>query len=131
MQAGLDPLADQAAGHRVDVALHADGATRRHPHAQPLARLQAAWGQRPQQGHFFGQPGLTAGVALGEQLPQEDLVGIPAGEVAAAPQHQGLVEGLLEAVVPLLDVAVLVALTRLGRWKPEGPSRRSLAHLDR
>jgi hypothetical protein len=115
VQPGLDPLADQPAGHRVDVARHADRAARLHPHPQSLARLQAASGQRPEPGHLFGQPGLTPGVELGEQPAEEGGVVVTAAEVAAAPQQEGLAEGLLEAVVPLLDVAVLVALARLDR----------------
>jgi hypothetical protein len=43
-------------------------------------------------------------------VPQERLVGRAAGEVAAAPQHQGLIESPLELPVALLDVAVLVGL---------------------
>lgn len=113
VQAGLDPLTDQPAGHRVDVALHPDGTARLHPHLQPLARLQTMPRQRPQQGTFLGQAGGSAGVLLAEQLPQERRVAVAAGEVPAAPQHQGLVHRLLEAMVPLLHVAVLVALARL------------------
>ena len=113
VEVGLEPLADQPAGHRVDVALHAHRAARLDAHAQPLARLQAACGQRPQQGHLLGQPGPAARVAPGEQLAHEGGVAVAAGEVAAAAQHQGLVQGPLELAVALLDVAVLVALARL------------------
>jgi hypothetical protein len=42
VQPGLDPLADEPAGQRVDVALDPDGAACLDPHAQPLTRLQAA-----------------------------------------------------------------------------------------
>jgi hypothetical protein len=45
VQAGFQPLADQPAGHRVDVSLHADQAARFHAHTQPLARLQPRFGQ--------------------------------------------------------------------------------------
>jgi hypothetical protein len=48
VQAGLDPLADQPAGQRVDVALHPGGAARFHPHPQPLEGLQPAGRQGPQ-----------------------------------------------------------------------------------
>ncbi len=109
VQAGLEALADQPAGHRVDVALHPDGAAGLHPHPQRLERLQPALGQRTQQGHLLGQSVPTPGVELGEQGLQEGGVGVPAGEVPTAPQHQGLVQGGLEAVVPLFHVAVLVA----------------------
>ena len=45
VQAGLQPLADQPAGHGVDVPLDADQAARFHAHAQPLARFQPRFGQ--------------------------------------------------------------------------------------
>jgi hypothetical protein len=64
VQACLDPLADQPAGHRVDIALHPDSAARVHPHLQPLARLQTPGRQRPQQCHLFGQTVPAAGIAL-------------------------------------------------------------------
>jgi hypothetical protein len=113
VEVGLDPFADQPAGHGVDVALHANGAAGLHPNPQPLERLQPALRQRPEQGHLLGQASLAAGVELAEQRLEEGDVGVPAGEVAAAPQHEGLVHGGLEAVVPLLDIAVLVALAGL------------------
>lgn len=112
---GLDPLADQAAGHRVDVAFDADEAARLHPHSQPLARLQPTRRQRTQAGQLLGQAILPTAVALAQQLPQEGRVGIAMGEVAAAPQQQALLQGLLELVMALLAVAVLVGLTGVDR----------------
>jgi hypothetical protein len=50
IQAGLHPLADEPARHRVDVARHVDGAAGVHPHLQPFARLQTPGRQGPQQG---------------------------------------------------------------------------------
>jgi hypothetical protein len=69
---------------------------------------------------------------LGEQLPEESSVAVTASEVAAAPQHQGLVEGGLEAVVPLLDVTVLVALAGLNRLPAEAvvPQQGLVASLE-
>jgi hypothetical protein len=115
VQSGLDPLADQPAGHRVDVPLHSHDTAALYPYLQPFARLQAMSRQRSQQGPLLSQAGNSARVLLGEQLLQENSVAIAAGEVPAAPQHQSLVHGCLEAVVPLLDIAVLVALARLDR----------------
>jgi hypothetical protein len=62
---------------------------------------------------------LTPGVEPGQQLLEEGGVAVAAGEVPAAPQHQGLIQCLLEAVVPLLHVAVFVALAGLDGLSPE------------
>jgi hypothetical protein len=110
---GLDPFADEPAGHRVGVALDVAGAAAIHPHLLPLARLQTPSRQRSQQRHLLSQPLPPVGVALLEQVPQERLVGGPTVEVAAAPQQQRLFQGSLELVMTLLDVAVLVGLCRL------------------
>jgi hypothetical protein len=115
VQPHLDPLADEPAGHGVDVLAHGDGAPAIDPHPQPLAGLQPARRQRPQRQQLLGQPRPPAGVTLREQLPQERLVLGPAGEVAAAAQEQGLLQGPLELVVALLDVAVLVRLPGVDR----------------
>jgi hypothetical protein len=58
---------------------------------------------------------LSVGVTSGHELLEEDLIVAPAGEIAAPAQHQGLVDGLLETVVALFDVAVLVGLSGLDR----------------
>jgi len=46
-------------------------------------------------------------------LAQEGGVVLPAGEVPAAAQHQGLIDRPLETPVPLFDVAVLMGMVRL------------------
>src|SRR4051812_39665660 len=58
---------------------------------------------------------LSVGVAPGHGLLEEQLVVASTGEVATASEHQGLVDGLLEAVVTLLDIPVLVGLPGLDR----------------
>jgi hypothetical protein len=113
VQAGLDPLADQAARHRVGVVADVDGAPRIHPHADAPAGVEPPGRQRPQHGQLLRQPCLPALIPLGEQLPQERFVGRPAGEIAAAAQHQRLVQRPLELAVALLHVAVLVRLRRV------------------
>jgi hypothetical protein len=115
VQPGLHPLADQPTRYRVGVALHPDGAACLHPHPQPLARLQPPGGKRPQHGQLLGQPGLPPGVTLAEHLPQEQPVGLTAGEVPATAQQQGLLQGPLELVVALFAVAVLVGLAGVDR----------------
>lgn len=49
MNTRLDPLADQAAGHRVGVAADMDGAATIDTHRQAFASVQALGRQRPQQ----------------------------------------------------------------------------------
>lgn len=115
VQAGLDPLADQPATHRVDIAFDADGAARLHPHLQPLARFQPMRRQRSQQGSLLGEAVEATRVTLSQQLPQEPLVGLAAGKIAAAPQQQALLQGSLELVVALLTVAVLMGLAGVDR----------------
>jgi hypothetical protein len=112
-QPHLDGLADQPAGHRVAVAADVDQAALIDLHAQPLACLQSPRRQRTQHGDLLGQPRPPAGVELLQDLTQEPRVRLPAGEVTAAAQHQRLVNGLLEAPVPLLDVTVLVGVAGL------------------
>lgn len=132
VQAGLHPLTDQPAGHRVNVPFHPDGTARLHPYPQPLSCLQTAVRQRPQHGHLLGQASLPPGVEPGEQLPQEGRVGVATGEVPAAAEHQGLVQGPLELAVTLLDIAVLVGLARLDRLplKPVVPQQRLIPLLE-
>jgi hypothetical protein len=55
------------------------------------------------------------GIASGHELLEEQLIVASTGEIAAAPEHQGLVDGLLEAVMTLLDVTILVGLSWLDR----------------
>jgi hypothetical protein len=113
-QPHLHLLADQPAGHRVAVAADVDQAALVHPRPQPLARLEPPRRQGPQHRHLLRQPRPPAGVQLRQQLPQEGHVGVAVGEVPAAAQPQCLVHRLLKAAVPLLDVAVLVGVARLG-----------------
>ena len=46
---------------------------------------------------------------------RNNLIVASAGEITAASEHQGLVDGLLETVMTLLDISVLVGLSRLDR----------------
>jgi len=86
-----------------------------HPHQKPLARLQTTSRQGTQQRQLLGQTHLPVGVELPEQLTQERFVLDATAEIATAPQQQRLLQRTLEAVMTLLHVAVLVALTRLDR----------------
>jgi hypothetical protein len=111
----LDPLADQAARHRVGIAADVDRAAGVDPCRDPSAHLQPPCRQRRQHGPLLGEPPLAVGVAAGHDLSEERLVRAAGGELAAAAHHQGLVDGLFEPIVTLLDVAVLVRLPRSDR----------------
>jgi hypothetical protein len=115
VQAGLDPFADQPAGHRVGVAAEVDGAAGIHSHVDALIGVDTLGRQGPQQRQLLQQPCPPTLIPLGEQLPQERRVGRPIGEVAAAAQHQRLVQRPLELAMALLHVAVLVRLGRVDR----------------
>ena len=111
----IDLFADQSAGQRVGVAADVDRAARIDPGLEPSGHLQPAGRQGRQDGHLLMETLLSVGIASGHELLEERLIVASAGEIAAASEHQGLVDGLLEAVMTLLDVAILVGLSRLDR----------------
>ena len=75
--------------------------------------VDAPRGESVQQRPFLGEPLGTAAVSLGEGRAEESLVGRSVVEVAAAPQHEGLIDGLFESVMALLGISVLVGLAGL------------------
>jgi hypothetical protein len=111
----LHLLADQSAGQRVGVAADVDRAPGIDPGLEPPGHLQPASRQRRQGGHLLMKTLLSTGIPPGHEPLEKQLIVAPAGEIAAASEHQGLVDGLLEAVVTLLDVAILVRLPWLDR----------------
>jgi hypothetical protein len=108
-------FADQSAGQRVGVAADMDRAPGIDPGLEPASHLQPASRQRRQHGHFLMKTLLSSGIASGHELLEEPLIVATTGEITAAAQHQGLVDSLLEAVMTLLDIAILVGLSRLDR----------------
>ena len=108
-------FADQSAGQRIRIAADVDRAPRIDPRLEPSGHLQPASRQGRQHGHFFTETLLSRGIASGHELLEKRLVVASAGEIAAPSEHQGLVDGLLEAVMALLDIAILVGLPRLDR----------------
>lgn len=108
-------FADQAAGQRVGVAADVDRAPGIDPGLEPASHLQPASRQGRQHDPLLMKTLLSIGIASGHELLEERLIVASAGEIAAASEHQGLVDGLLEAVMTLLDVAILVGLSRLDR----------------
>jgi hypothetical protein len=112
-EANLDLFADQPAGHGIAVAIDVDQAAAIDAGLQALARLQTPGRQRSELGSLFLQSFAPASVEKRQPLLQELGIGFATGEIPAAAQHQGLVDGGLEAVVPLFDVAVFVAVASL------------------
>jgi len=111
----IDLFADQPAGQRVGIAADVDRAARIDPRLEPSGHLQPSGRQGRQDGHLFMETLLSVGVAPGHEPPEERLIVASIGEITAASEHQGLVDGLLEAVVTLLDIPVLVGLPGLDR----------------
>ena len=108
-------LADQTAGQRIRVAADMDRAPGIDPGLEPSGHLQPTTRQGRQHGHLLTKTLLSSGIASGHELLEEDLIVAPAGEITAASEHQGLVDGLLEPVMALFDVAILVGLSGLDR----------------
>ena len=106
---------DQTAGQRIGVAADMDRAPGIDPGLESPSHLQPASRQGRQHGHFLMKTLLSVGIASGHELLEERLIVASTGEITAASEHQGLVDGLLEAVMTLLDVAILVGLPRLDR----------------
>ncbi len=111
----IDLFADQTAGQRIRVAADVDRAPRIDPRLEPPGHLQPATRQGRQHGHFLSETLLSVGIASGHELLEERLVVASAGEIAAPAKHQGLIDGLLETMMTLLDVAILVGLPGLDR----------------
>jgi hypothetical protein len=108
-------FADQSAGQRVGVAADMDRAPGIDPGLEPASHLQPANRQRRQDGHFLAKTLLSIGIASGHELLEKALVVATAGEIAASTHHQSLVNGLLETMMTLLDITILVGLSRLDR----------------
>ena len=115
VQSHHDPFTDQPARHRVRVPTDVDRAPRIHLHLDATRRLEPTRRQRTQLLHLLGLLRPPIRVQLAEQIPEVLLVRLATREVPAVPQHQLLVEGLLEPPVPLLDVPVLVPVPGLDR----------------
>ena len=111
----IDLFADQTTRQRVGVAADVDRAPGIDPGLEPSRHLQPASRQRRQHGLFFMETLPSIGIASGHELLEEDLIVASTGEIAAAPQHQGLINGLFETMMTLFDVAIFVGLSGLDR----------------
>jgi len=104
-------VADQTAVDRIHVPQHPDRAGHAHGDvAQAPRAFQPSRRQGTDHGLFFQELFLPPRVAGIDQLAEEPRVLLAVGEVAAAPQPQGLVHRVLEVPVRRFRVAVLVRL---------------------
>jgi hypothetical protein len=110
VQAGVHPLADQPAVHRVRTPAEVDQAARIDP--APLHRPtgQPRVGQRFQRRHLLGETVPPAVIPRAHQVAEERRVLVAGGEVATPAEEQGLIDDRLEVAVGRLGVAVLVRL---------------------
>jgi len=111
----IDLFADQAAGQRVDVAADVDRATGIDFRRDSPRHLHASSRQGSQCGLILDETLAAIGVASGHDLLEERLVFAASGEIPASSQHQRLIDGLLEPMMTLFNVAVLIGLARLDR----------------
>ncbi len=119
--AGLDRVADETGRHRVGLAAHLDGAPAPHPGRVGGVARQRLGRQRPQRRALERQAvSEVAVVAPVDDGADKAGVGLERVEGRTAAQHQGLREGALGAVTPLLDDPVLVGRAGLdaGRAQP-------------
>ena len=72
--------------------------------------VQAPRGEITQLWSFGGEPLGTAAVPLSEELAEKLLIGRSVVEVAAAAQHEGLINSLFESVMAVFDISILVCL---------------------
>jgi hypothetical protein len=102
-------VANQTAVDRVGVPQNLDRAAHAHADlAQPPRAFQPPPRQRPDRSQLFQKALLPLLIARGHQLLEKPHVLLTIGEVAAAPQPQGLVHRVLEVPVRRFRVAVLV-----------------------
>lgn len=109
-QPGLDLLADQAAMHRVRVAMDVNQAAAIDSARHLQTRRQPRIRQVPQRRQFLGEAIRSTRVPRRHDLLQEDRVLLAAGEFTAAAEQERLIDGRLEVPVRRLRVAVLVRL---------------------
>src|SRR5215213_2881713 len=112
IQPNLHPLADQAGGHRVDILRRPQRREHADPHALPPEVVQTRQRQIMHPLQLLAQLARTTAIAAGQNLAEKGLVLGPRRKIPAPPQQQGLLDRALEAVMRLLDVAILVAPAR-------------------
>lgn len=99
VQPGFHPLSDQTAVHRVGAPLNVDQTPRIDPATHLQATGQTSLRQTLQGRDLFGKTIAAAGIAAGHDPLKKLHIRHAAGEVPAASQQQGLIDGGLEMVM--------------------------------
>ena len=113
VQPDLHLLADEAGGHAVAMSRYLDGAPLAHPGLVVDVFRHGSRRQGAQASYLLLQLSLYQAIASLHHLPDKVSVVVGGVKSAAAPQHQGLVGGVLQAVVGVLGDAVFMALARV------------------
>jgi len=108
----VHPLADQPRCHRVDVLRRPQRRKHADPHSLPPEIVQARERQIVHPLQLLAQFASPAPIAAGQNHAQKRLVLGPRRKLTAPAQQQSLLDGPFEAVVRLLDIAILVATAR-------------------
>jgi len=103
-----EQMADEARGNGIGVAQDLNGAEGADTNLELTTGLERSGRQGAEDGALLGDAGLAGEVAVADEVLEEAHIGGTVGKVARAAQAEGLVNCLLEAVVGLLDIAVLV-----------------------
>jgi len=106
----INVFTDQATRHRVGVGTDADRASLSDSNPLAMPGVDALRGEIAQLRPFLGESLSPPTVALNAKFPEELLVAGTSTELAAAAEHQRLIDGGLESVMALLDISILVGL---------------------
>ena len=113
VQTDLYLLPDETGGDAVAMSRYLDGAPLAHLGLVVDVLRHRSWWQGAQAKQLLFQLPLYQAIASLDHLPDEAGVVVGGVEIAAAPQDEGLVDGVLEPVVGLLGDAVFVALAAI------------------
>jgi hypothetical protein len=107
----ISKFTDQSAGHRVGVELDANRTSLADPHLASMLCVNALCRKISQFCSVLPEPlGLSA-IAPYHELTDELLISHSILEVAAAAEHQHLINSRLESVMALLGISILMGLT--------------------
>jgi len=110
VNADLHFQADVLAADRIRVPLHANHTIGLHRYRSRSARGTTLRWHGGEDGELLTKPFFSRSVEAADELTHEGHVVLRAGEVAASPQSQGLVECILDVTMQRLDITILMRL---------------------